>query len=325
MPDTRIARRHLIAAAGVASFLPAWAQAPGSRTRFIVPFSPGGSTDVMARTIADLIETATGRTVVVENKPGGGTVIAAQEVMKAAPDGATLLFANAATLTQLPNLRKDLPYDPFKDFSYITEICRVPQPLLVTHELPVKTLGELVAYAKANPGKVSYATVGPGGSGHINLEVFRKNLGLDMVHVPYKGSTDALKDLLPGRVHLILDNAPIYPDLIRQGKLRPLAVTGLRRMPSLPEVPTFAEAGVPGVGLTGFFAVYGPALMPEATKTKLHAEIVAAARHERVKKIMEQNSFEATLSASPTEFLDSMRKEFVVWGDAIRKSDIKVE
>jgi len=318
-----LTRRCFVTAAGLAPLGLALAQSAGSRPiRFIVPFTPGGSTDVMARTIADLIEKSTGRQFIVENKPGGSTVIAAQEVMRSAPDGNTLLFTNAATLTQLPNLRKDLSYDPFKDFSYITEICRVPQPLLCSSELPVTNLRELIAYAKANPGKVSYATVGPGGSGHINLEVFRIKHSLDMIHVPYKGSSDALKDLLPGRVNLILDNAPMYPELIRLGKLRPLAVSGLRRMPSLPDVPTFTEAGTEGLSLTGFFAVYGPARMPDSLLKSLHAEIITAARHDRVKSIMEQNSFSPTYSASPAEFLAEMRIEFGLWGDAIRRSNI---
>jgi len=299
--------------------------APTRPIRIVVPFSPGGATDVMARAMGEVIERSVGRSVIVENKPGGSTVIAAQDVMRSAPDGHTVFFANAATLTQLPNLRKDLPYDPFKDFSYITEICRVPQPLVASAELPAKTLAELVAYAKQNPGKVSYATVGAGGSGHILIETFKLAAGVDMVHVPYKGSTDALKDLLPGRVQLILDNAPAYPELMKQGKLRALAVTGTKRMPSLPDVPTFSEAGVKGLDITGFFAVYGPAGMSEEILSRLHAEFTVAARAERVVGIMRQNSFEPTLSPSHGEFLAAMRKEFVLWGDAIRRANIRLD
>src|SRR5690606_21378646 len=148
-------RRRLLSALALLPAVPRIVKAADEPPlRVVVPFSPGGATDVMARAIAELMEKSSGRSVVVENKPGGATVIAARDVMNAAPDGNTVLFANAATLTQLPNLRQDLPYDPFKDFSYITEICRVPQPLLATAELPVKSLHELIEYAKANPGAV---------------------------------------------------------------------------------------------------------------------------------------------------------------------------
>jgi tripartite-type tricarboxylate transporter receptor subunit TctC len=316
-------RREAIAAIVLLRALPTRAQSPRTM-RIIVPYTAGGGSDQTARAFADALERR-GRPAIVDNRAGAGTVIGAMEVKRAAPDGLTVLFTTTSTLMQLPHLRKDLPYDPFKDFTYITDACRNPQPLMASMELPCTTLAELIAYVRANPGKVSYATVATGGSGHINMEAFRLSQGLDMVQVPYKGTTDALKDLLPGRVQLMLDNAPAYPEFVRQGKLRALAVTGTKRMHTMPMVPTFQESGANTLGIIGGFAFYGPSNMPRDVLQALFLDLTKAAQDKKVLEVIEAQSAESTPSASPEAFLVASKAEFETWGTAIRRANIKIE
>jgi tripartite-type tricarboxylate transporter receptor subunit TctC len=307
----------LFAAAAAAQAFPA----AGKPVRVLVGFAPGGGTDIQARIVLPKLAEALGVPVVVENKPGAGTALAAAEVARAAPDGHTILYTFNGTFAQLP-FTQHVPYDPFKDFTPISLGARGSQLLVVHTSVPVKSLAELRAWGHAPPRELNIASFGTGTSSHIFAELLMRQLGVDMVHVPYKGAGDAAKDLLAGRVQLMFDAATTAIQNIHTGKLRALGVVAEERSKFLPEVPTFTEQGLKGIDLVGWLGWYGPAGMPRDTVRKLNAALVKALANPEVRAGIEKGAYES-VSSSPDELAGITRDAYERWGKVIRDIGIR--
>src|ERR1043165_1107360 len=267
-------RRTLLlsGAARVAAAAPGYSQDYPSRPiRIIVPLAAGGMADILARTIAAKITEATGATVVVENRTGGSGVIGADAVAKSPPDGYTLLMGLHATQAILVHLQK-LPYDPAKDFTPVIHAATVPNVLLVHEGVPATSLRELIAYAKANPGKLTFASQGNGSTGHMIGEQFKSMAGIEITHVPYRGAAPASQDLLAGHVSMLFDIVPLAVSNLQSGKVRALAVCAAERVKVLPDVPTIAEAGMPGMGAGHWVGLSAPGAPPPAAIAWLNRE-----------------------------------------------------
>src|SRR5262249_51788833 len=265
----------LLAAAAIAASGPVEAQAfQGRGVKVVVSTSPGGATDAFARALAARLSIAWGQAVVVENRAGANQILGADFVSKSAPDGYTLLVSDASSFVINPHLYKNLPYDGVRGFTPITVLVRFPWVIAVHATLPVHTFQELVAYAKANPGKLSYGSFGLGSSAHISVDYLKNLLGIDIVHVPYKGAGPAVTDLISGRIQMMMVTPLLVEPHARSGKLRLVAAATAQRIPGLPDLPTVAESGVPGYEAGTWFALVGPAGIPRA----VGAEIYAATR-----------------------------------------------
>ena len=324
-------RRRLIRTLAAAPLLAAgrgFAQAayPNRNIRMIVPFTPGGALDTVARAVAPIAGERLGQQVVIENRPGGFTVIGSELVAKAAPDGYTLLFAPAPIALNTA-LGLKLPYDPLKDFEYVSLVAQIPGLVVVHPSLPVKNLKELVEYAKkesADKGGFQYATAGVGTMGHLLGEYFFSEQGIKPIHVGYKGSVPALQDLIGGHIKVLLDAyIPSGPQVI-SGRVRGIALATARRAPVLPDVPTFAEAGFNGFQAYGFYGVAAPAGTPKAVVDKLSAAFVAAASDRKVRASLVSSGYEV-IASSPAEYRTFVQKQIALWGPVVRKSNIKVE
>ena len=295
--------------------------APGKPVRILVGFAPGGGTDIQARIVLPKLAEALGAPVIVENKPGAGTALAAAEVARSAPDGYTLLYTFNGTFAQLP-FTQHVTYDPFKDFTPISLGARGSQLLVVHTSVPVKNIAELKAYGRANPGKLNIASFGTGTSSHIFAELLMRQAGIDMVHVPYKGAGDAAKDLLAGRVQLMFDAATTAIQNINSGKLRALGVVAPERSKFLPDVPTLTEQGLKGIDLVGWLGWYGPAGMPKEIVRKINAALVKALANPEVKAGIEKGAYES-VSSTPEELAAITRESYERWGKIIRDIGIK--
>ncbi|HCL85942.1 MAG TPA: ABC transporter substrate-binding protein [Comamonadaceae bacterium] len=265
----------LAACAAAAAFAPlANAQAgdyPSRPIKLIVPFAPGGSTDMVARMLADKMTQVLGQPVVVDNKGGAGGSIGADAIAKSAPDGYTIGMATESTHGANPAIYAKLPYNAVKDFAPITNVMSVPSVFVVHPSVPAKTMQEFIALAKAKPGKYTFASPGTGSLGHANIENFMNLAGIELLHIPYKGAGQAITDALGGQVDSMTDNLPSTLSNIQSGKLRPLAVLALKRSPVLPDVPTYSELGYPGMGDGGWFGLVAPAGTPKPIIDKLNA------------------------------------------------------
>lgn len=296
--------------------------APGKPVRILVGFAPGGGTDIQARIVLPKLSAALGGApVIVENKPGAGTALAASEVARSAPDGYTLLYTFNGTFAQLP-FTQHVTYDPFKDFTPISLGARGSQLLVVHTSVPVKNIAELKAWGQAHPGKLNIASFGTGTSSHIFAELLMRQSGIDMVHVPYKGAGDAAKDLLAGRVQLMFDAATTAIQNINTGKLRALGVVAPTRSKFLPDVPTLSEQGLKGIDLVGWLAWYGPAGMPPDVVQKLNAALAKALADPEVRAGFEKGAYEA-VSSSPEELAQMTRAAYDQWGKVIHEVGIK--
>jgi len=326
MAVPRISRRALgiWAAAGAASSLasplalaqaPAYPQ-PGRPIRLLVGLAAGGSLDGQARAIARRLNEM-GVQVVVENKPGASMILSASEVMRAAPDGYTLLYAPSSVFAQNPHTLASVPYDPFKDFTPITLAARGPLVLTVHTSLNVHNVKELVAWAKANPGKLNFASFGTGTSSHIYAMAFAKAVGIDITHVPYKGTGEAVRDLLEGRVQAYFDAAPTAIQNTATGRIRMIGVAAPKRMPAAPEVPTFTEQGVAGMDLTSWIAVVGPPNLPREIQQKANQLFVQALSAQDVKDFLAKGAYEAAPS-TPAELTQEMRVAYDKWGQMVK-------
>nr|WP_240636183.1 tripartite tricarboxylate transporter substrate binding protein [Caldimonas tepidiphila] len=316
-------------AAGLLGAVPgvAGAQAafPSKPITIIVPFSAGGTTDILARLIGQQLGPELGgQTVVIDNRAGAGGNIGAQAAARAAADGHTLFMGTVGTHAINASLYKKLPYDPVKDFAPLTRVAVVPN-LLVTHpSVPFKTVPEMIAYARANPGKLTFGSPGNGSSPHISGELFKSLAKVDMQHIPYKGSAPAMSDLLGGQIDVMFDNMPSALPHVKSGKLRALAVTPARRSPELPSVPTLAEAGVPGYEATSWFGLYAPAGTPPQVLSRLHGALTKVlASPEVQKKIAEQGA--EPVSETPEEFAAFMRRETEKWARVVRESGASID
>ena len=321
---TRRQLNTLLGALSVGALVPLSGQAqsvypqPGRPIRLIVGLAAGGSLDGQARVIAKRITELSGVQVIVENKPGASMVLSAMEVMRAAPDGQTLLFAPSSIFAQNPHTLQNVTYDPFKDFTPVTLASRGPLVLTVHQSLPANNVQELMAWARANPGKLNFASFGTGTSSHIFAAAFAKAANIDVVHVPYKGTADAVRDLLEGRVQAYFDAAPTASQNSRTGKIRMFAVAAPNRYEAMPDVPTFTEQGVQGLDLTSWIAIVGPAGMSADVVNKANALFRQALVSPEVKEIIARGAYEAWPS-TPTELRQEMRSSYDRWGEMIKQ------
>jgi len=298
---------------------------PNKPIRFIIPFPPAGPTDICGRAAAKAISDALGQPVVVENRPGAGGTIGADMIAKAAPDGYTLGLPTISSLGAAPHTFAKLPYDPLRDFTPITNVCSTIGALVAHPTLPANNAKELIAYAKANPGKLNYASPGIGTIVHLGVEYFSSLAGIALNHVPYKGANPITADLLAGTV-LLSGDASLVGAMqhVKSGKLKVIAVTSNKRSPLLPEVGTIAEAGFAGFDVSAWFGMVGPAGLPADVVTKLHA---AATKGLREKEVMDRfASIGAEVIAdSPQQFAQTIRNDVARWGPVVKAAGIKPE
>ena len=297
---------------------------PAKPIKWVVPFAPGGTTDILARTIGEKLTTALGQPVIVENRPGAGGALGAEFTAKAPPDGYTIMGGTISTHAINASLYKNLPYDPVKDFAPITLIVRVPNMLVVNPDISAKNVGELIALMKANPGKYSFASSGNGTSQHLSGELFKSMAGVDMQHIPYKGSPPALQDVVGGQVSMTFDNITTAWPLAKGGKLRALAVTTAKRSAIAPEVPTLAESGLAGYEVGSWQGVFAPAGTPPAIVQRLNAEIVKIINMPDVKEKLVGLGAEP-VGNTPEEFGALVKSEVAKWADVVKKSGAKVD
>jgi tripartite-type tricarboxylate transporter receptor subunit TctC len=290
----------------------------GKPVRIVVPFPPGGQTDIQARAIAQKMS----GTIIVENKPGGSTVIGARDVQKAAPDGHTLLYTIAVHV-QLPHLHRTPPWDAFRDFTPVTTGARAATVLTAHVSAPFNTVQELVAYAKANPGKLNYASFGTGTTSHLNGELLKRLAGIDIVHVPYKGSGDAMKDHITGAVQLFFDGPTTAISNAKTGKVKLIATAAETRKAALPEVPTMREGGY-DVGMWGYLWFWGPGGMPGATLDAVYRELARAIEHPDVKDLFAKGGSEAG-ALPPAEMQRVARELHERWGAVINQLGVKLD
>ncbi|BFO53875.1 Bug family tripartite tricarboxylate transporter substrate binding protein [Acidovorax sacchari] len=323
-------RRTLLGSAAAAAALAVqpWARAqndyPAQPIRWVVPYPPGGGTDVLARTVAEALRTPLGQQIVVDNRPGASTNIGAQIVATARPDGYTLMSADNALLAYNEHLFSKLPFSPEKDFTYIGGLSRFPLALVVHPGFEARTFQEFLAYARANPGKLNYASPGNGSPHHLAMEMFKNRTKTFLTHIPYRGAAPALQDVMGGQVPcMFLDLAAGLP-VIQSGKVRALAIGSGRRAARLPQVPTLAEVGVPDAEVYAFQGVLGPAGLPPAVVARLNGEINKALATPTVVQRMQDFGMEA-LPGTPEQFRAMARAEAKRWGPIIQAAGVKLD
>src|SRR5437868_5697188 len=295
---------------------------PSKTVRLIDGFSPGGSTDIVGRLIAQKLSESFGQPVVVENRPGATGTVAAEMVAKSAPDGHVMLIV-PLTFTVSPSLYK-LPYDPVKDLLPVTLVASAPLMLVVHPSVPVKSVAELIAYAKANPGKLHFGSGGVGSTPHLAGEMLKSMAGIEATHVPYKGGGPALADLASGQIQFMVENIPSTAPYVTSGRLRALAVTDLRRSPVLPDVPTLDESGLKGYQIVGWNGLFLPAGTPPAIVDKLHAEVAKALAASDVKERLAAMGFQG-VGDTPQHFAAFVQAEIAKWAKVVKDANIKVE
>jgi tripartite-type tricarboxylate transporter receptor subunit TctC len=312
------------AVAGLSASRLAWAQDyPAHSVTIVVPFTPAGSTDILARMLAQKLEQRLGKSFVVENRPGAGTIIAANAVAKAPPDGHVLLMAPSSTMAINVTLYKKLPYDPTTDFVPLAGLARVPFVLIVNPSLPVHSLRELIKYAKERPGQLSFASVGPGVPHHLYAEVLMSTAGIAMTHVPYKGSAPALNDVVAGHIPLMFCDIPPAIGMLRAGKVRPLGVTTGSRVPALPDVPTIVEAGLPEFGsLAGWHMLVAPGKTPRGVVEKLHAELIGILALPEIDGEVNRLGLISFDNPSVDGLQSFVKSEIARWGQVVQRAGI---
>lgn len=325
-------RRRTLLTAAIASPLTALAPSafsqstyPNKPVRIVVPFAPGGTTDLLARAVAAELTRALGQQVLVDNRPGAGGNIGAEVVAKSAPDGHTLLMGTVGTHGINASLYNKLPYDPIKDFSPITVVATVPNVLVVHPALPAKNVPELIALAKAKPGRLNYASSGNGTSIHLAAELFKSMTGTFITHIPYRGSGPALTDLVAGQADLMFDNLPSALPHIRSGRLRALAVTSAAPSGVLPGVPTIAEAAaLPKYEASSWFGLLAPAGTPKDVISRLHAEVAKALNSPDVKQRLQSQGADP-IGNTPEQFSAWIQQETNKWAGVVKVSGAKVD
>jgi tripartite-type tricarboxylate transporter receptor subunit TctC len=320
-----MALRALFASLALASATLAHGQDyPSHAVRVIVPLTAGGNVDIVARTIAEQIARTLGQPVVVENRPGASSLVGTQAVAKAAPDGYTLL-AMANTFATVPLIVASPGYDPLKDFAGVTLTCLVPQVLIVNPSLAAHSVSELIALAKADPGKITYGSSGNGGTGHMAAELFSRQAGIRMLHVPYKGNSQAIVDVIGGQIALMFDQVSTSAPQIKAGKVRALAVTSLKRSPLLPEVPTVDESGLAGFEDITFNGLVAPAGTPREVLERVNRAVATAVGEPELYRRFIERGIELKASASPEEFTAYIRAEFEKKKRLAQEAGIKPE
>lgn len=315
-------RRLLILLACVA--LPAYAAYPEKPIRFIIPSAPGGSPDVLMRILTQQLSQQMNVPIVVENKPGASYVLGTMDVVKAPADGYTLGYGNIVSLAINRSLLPSLPYDVERDLTLVSNVTYVFNMLAVNNNLPVRTVAELIDYAKKNPGKLTNGSSGNGTTGHLGAELFKWMTGTEMVHVPYKGSPQAINDLMGGQIQVMFDNVPSIGPHVKAGRVRGLGVSSRKRAASFPDIPTIAEAGVPGYETNSWGGVIGPARLPREIVLKLNAEIKRALAVPALVERYAQLDSDID-GGTPEQFLELVRRETPKWAEVVKRSGAKVD
>jgi len=324
MPKTWLCAVAAIIALGV-SFDRAAAQTFPNRTiTLVIPFAPGGSTSIVGRVIADRMSQLLGQSIVVDNRPGAGGTVGTKYVAKCDPDGYTILLGYTGTLAIGPSLYRNVGYDPRKDFAPIGLIGNAPSTLVVHPSFPAHTVAELIAYAKANPGKVNYGSAGTGSVNHITGEYFARTAGITLVHIPYKGTGPALTDLLGWHIPMALAPIPATNPNVAAGLLRALAVTGRNRSILMPDVPTLAESGLPGFEASLYYGLVAPAGTPRPVIDRLNTELRTALASDEVKKQLAQDGTEITPD-TPEDYAQFIDKDERKWSELVKASGVEQE
>ncbi|MBI4191591.1 MAG: tripartite tricarboxylate transporter substrate binding protein [Betaproteobacteria bacterium] len=295
---------------------------PNRPIRFISPYAPGGGTDIIARALAQKLTESLGQSVIVDNRPGGGGVAGFQLVAKSPPDGYMILLGSTGPLTVNPNLGMRLPYDPIRDFAPITLTSKIPVVLAVHPSLPVKSVRELIAFAKARPGTLGYSSGGIGGSGHRGGAMFSVMAGVKMIHVAYRGTGPATIAVMSGEVPLTFGNMLSVLPHVKGGRLRAIAVTSDKRSPSAPELPTISESGLPGYEADPWYGVLAPAGTPREVIGRLHAELVKIMHHPDMREKLLIEGGEAVAN-SPEEFASHIKNELGRWARIVKEANLK--
>ena len=321
-------RRRLLATAAllpVASAVRAAGEEyPDKPVRLVVPFPPGGGADNLARAIMPKVSQALGKPIIIDNKPGAGGNVGAQLVAESAPDGYTLLYGTNGTHSINQSLYQSLRFDPIKDFAPVSRMTEIAAMLVVNPQLPIMTVTQLIRYAKANPGKVNFASAGNGTTSHLSGELFKTMAGIDIVHIPYRGGGLAVTDLIGGQVQMMIDVMPnVYP-LAKEGRIRGIAVSTAQRFPGAPELPTIAESGLPGFEASAWDGVLAPAGTPEAIVNKLNAAIhTALADHELIETLKSRGA--TVVPSTPDEFARHIVASTKKWAQVVKASGAKID
>ena len=300
-------------------------QYPSRQVRIVVPTSPGGATDALSRQIGGRLGELWGQTVLVENKPGANQMIGAEFVAKSAPDGYTLLVSDASTYVINPHLYKKMPYDGLRGFTPITVLVRFPWVVAVHPSVPANTFQELVAHARAKPGALSYGSFGLGSSAHISVDYLKKLLGIDIVHVPYKGAGPAVTDLLGGQIQMMMVTPLLVEPHARAGKLRLLAAATRERIARLPELPTVSESGAPGYEAGTWFAIMGPAGMPREVTNSIYANIKLVLNEPAFRDRYVDKQWFEIVANTPDEFAALLKTEYERWEKVVKLSGVTVD
>jgi tripartite-type tricarboxylate transporter receptor subunit TctC len=298
---------------------------PSRPVRMVVGFPPGGGTDVVARIITPKLSELLGQSVVIENRPGATGTMAAGQVAKSAPDGYTIMMGHVSVNAIAPALFKNLSYDVIKDFAPIAIAAAVPHFVVVHPSVPAKSLREMIDYVKARPGKLTYPSAGNGSMPHLAGEVFKAQAGVDLLHVPYKGTGQSMADLLGGQHVVAFDTMPASAPHVRSGKLRPLAVSSAQRLPAFPDVPTAREAGLPDYVITTWYGVFAPAGTPPAIVRRLHGDIVKAMQSPEVKAKLDGIGADGSVSRSPEEYAALVKADTERYAKVIKDIGLKID
>ncbi|MDB5808655.1 MAG: hypothetical protein JWN94_777 [Betaproteobacteria bacterium] len=303
----------------------AWGQAwPAKPLKMILPFPAGGPTDIVARALGQGLTEALGHNVVIDNRPGGGGIIGSNLAAKAPADGYTMLLGGITIFGVAPSLRKDLPFDPIKDFQPVTMTTRQPILLMMHPSLPAKSVKEFIALAKARPGQINYASSGPGGSGHMAGELFKLIAGVNLIHIPYKGAPPALNELIAGQVQVMFGTILAAAPHVRSGRVRAVAITGTQRSQALPDVLTFAEAGLPDYDASSWNGILVPTGTPRPLVERLNTELV---RILKTSTVQERFAQDGALPAptTPDEFAAFMQSEIAKWAKVVEAAKIQID
>ncbi len=297
---------------------------PSRPVRMIVPFPPGGSTDIMARVVAQKLTEKLGQQVIVDNRGGAGGTIGMNLAAKAAPDGYTLMMSTSITHTVGVSLYRKLPYNVLTDFAPITLAASVPLLLVVNPSVPAKSVKDLIALARAKPGQLNYASPGNGTSGHLAAEMFKSMAGVDVVHVPYKGGGPAIADLIGGQVQMLILSAVATLPHVKTGKLRALALTSLTRSPDLPHIPTVSESGLPGYEVVLWYGLSAPAKTPTAVVTRLNQEVVRIMQSPEMRERLASEGGQP-VGNTPQQFQEIIKADVAKWAKVVKEAGVRVE
>lgn len=324
-PRTTLSRVLIAASLGMLSAY-SWAQPayPDKPIRIVSPFASGGTNDYLARLLGRLLTEKWGQTIVVENRPGAGGNIGAEAVARSAPDGYTLLMGSITTHAINPALYARLPFNPQRDFAPVSGVAATQTVLVVHPSLPAKSVSDLIALAKSKPESLHYGSAGNGSISHMGMELFRYTTGTKLTHVPYKGEGQAAVDVMSGQIEVMFPNMPTVFGVVRAGKLRPVAVGGRQRSQLMPEIPTVAEAGVPGYEMSGWFGLFSPAGVPREILARINTEAIQGLQRPNVKELLAKQGAEP-VAGSVEQFTAFVRDEVAKWAKVVAASGIKID